>query len=124
MNPTNMNRIAHRNHPTYWAFVLHRLSGLALAIFLPAHLFVLSLAIGGGAIDGAARLDGFLHWAEHPLVKFAEFGLVVLLAAHLAGGLRILAVEFLPWRDWQKTLVVIVAAFALGAGVLFLLRAV
>ena len=113
------NPIAHRNHPTYWAFVLHRLSGLMLAIFLPAHLFVLSLAI-----DGAARLDGFLRWAEHPLVKFSEVGLGVLLAAHLAGGLRILAVEFLPWRDWQKTLVVIVAVFALGAGVLFLLRAI
>jgi fumarate reductase subunit D len=47
-----------------------------------------------------------------------------LLAAHLAGGLRILVVEFLPWRDWQKTLVAVVAAFALGVGVLFLLRAV
>lgn len=119
MTGPHVNRTAIRNHPTYWAFVLHRVSGLALAVFLPAHLFVLSLAIGGGA-----RLDEFLHWAEHPLVKAAEVGLVVLLAAHLAGGLRILAIEFLPWRDWQKTLVVIVAAFALGAGVLFLLRAV
>ena len=39
-----------------------------------------------------------------PLVKFAEFGLVFLLAVHLFGGLRLLALEFLPWRDWQKTL--------------------
>ena len=119
MTGPQVNRIAIRNHPTYWAFVLHRVSGLALAVFLPAHLYVLSFVI-----DGAARLDGFLHWAEHPLVKAGEVGLVVLLAAHLAGGLRILAVEFLPWRDWQKTLVVIGATFALGVGVLFLLRAV
>jgi fumarate reductase subunit D len=114
-----MRAAPHRNHPTYWAFVLHRISGLALALFLPAHLYVLSMSI-----EGAAKLDGFLQWAEQPLVKAGEVGLVVLLAAHLAGGLRILAVEFLPWRDWQKTLVAVVAAFALGVGVLFLLRAV
>ena len=41
--------LAHRNHPAYWAFVLHRLSGLALALFLPVHLYVLSMAIGDGA---------------------------------------------------------------------------
>lgn len=109
---------AHRNHPGYWAFVLHRLSGLALAVFIPVHLYVLSLAI-----DGAARLESFLRWSDQPLVKAGEIALVVLLAAHLAGGLRLLAVEFLPWREGQKTLVALVAAFALGAGTLFLLGA-
>ena len=34
---------------------------------------------------------------------------VLLLAAHLTGGLRLLALEFLPWRDWQKTLLAIAA---------------
>jgi fumarate reductase subunit D len=102
----------------YWAFLLHRCSGLALALFLPVHLYVLSLAI-----DGTARLDGFLRWSEQPLVKAGETGLVILLAAHLAGGLRLLAVEFLPWRDWQKSLAAMAAAFALGAGTLFMLRA-
>lgn len=110
---------AHRNHPTYWAFVLHRVSGLALALFLPAHLYVLSMAIGGGA-----RLDAFLDWTKQPLVKAAEVGLVVLLALHMAGGLRLLAVEFLPWRDSQKTLAAFAGAFAVGAGVLYLLNVV
>lgn len=110
---------AHRNHPTYWAFVLHRLSGLALALFLPVHLYVLALAIG----DGAA-LDGFLDWTANPLVKAAEVGLVVLLALHMAGGLRVLALEFLPWRDSQKTLAAIAAATALAFGALYLLNMV
>ena len=57
---------AHRNHPTYWAFVLHRVSGLALALFLPVHLYVLSLVI-----DGGARFDAFIDWTAHPLVKAA-----------------------------------------------------
>jgi fumarate reductase subunit D len=110
--------LATRNHPTYWAFLLHRISGLGLAIFLPFHLYVLSMAL-----DGAARLDGFLSWTEMPLVKFAETALVVLLAAHMAGGLRLLAIEFLPWRDWQKTLIAIIAAVAFAAGLIFVMRA-
>ena len=31
-------------------------------------------------------------------------GLVFLLALHMFGGLRLLALEFLPWRDGQATL--------------------
>jgi succinate dehydrogenase subunit D len=110
--------VSTRNHPTYWAFVVHRLSGLGLAIFLPVHLYVLSLAL-----TGPEALDGFLRWTEIPLVKIAESVLVILLAAHMAGGLRLLAIEFLPWRDWQKALIAIIAAVALAVGLLFLLRA-
>jgi fumarate reductase subunit D len=108
-----------RGHPAYWAFVLHRVSGLALALFLPVHLYVLALAI-----DDAARLDAFLVWTEAPPVTLAEGGLVVLLAAHLAGGLRLLALEFLPWREGQKARIAVGAGFALAAGLLFLLNAI
>jgi fumarate reductase subunit D len=108
-----------RSHPTYVAFVVHRVSGLLLALFLPAHFWVL-----GSAITGEARLDGFLRWAENPLVKAAETGLVVLLATHLAGGLRVLALEFLGWRKRQKDLVAVSAGVALLAGLMFLLNVV
>jgi fumarate reductase subunit D len=105
-----------RNHPAWWAFLVHRISGLALAVFLPLHFWALGQALGG-----AARLDAFLAWTEQPLVKFAEWGLVLLLAAHLAGGLRLLALEFLPWRDWQKSLAAAAAAVALAVGLAFAL---
>ncbi|MGD8809966.1 MAG: succinate dehydrogenase [Gammaproteobacteria bacterium] len=109
--------MATRNHPTYWAFVIHRVSGLALALFLPIHFNVLSMALEEGA------LDRFFRWTDTPMVKVAESVLVILLAAHMAGGLRLLAIEFLPWRDWQKALIAIVAGLALAAGLIFLLRA-
>ncbi len=107
-----------RNHPAYWAFVLHRVSGLALALFLPVHLYVLALAI-----DDAAQLDRFLAWTETPSVTLAETSLVVLLAAHMAGGLRLLALEFLPWSEGQKVRIALGAGFALAAGLLFALNA-
>ena len=100
----------------FLAALVHRLAGIALAIFLPLHFWALGQALGG-----AARLDSFLAWTEQPLVKFAEWGIVVALAAHLAGGLRVLALEFLPWRDWQKTLAALAAAATLAAGLAFAL---
>lgn len=108
-----------RSHPTYLAFVVHRVSGLLLALFLPLHFWAL-----GTAIQGAARLDGLLRWTENPLAKAAETMLVVLLAAHLAGGLRVLALEFLGWRARQKDMVAASAGIALLAGLVFLLNVV
>ena len=105
-----------RSHISYWAFVTHRVSGVALALFLPAHFWVL-----GSALKGEASLAQQLRWTEQPLVVAGEWALVVLLAAHLAGGLRLLALEFLPWRNWQKTLAALAAAFALAAGLVFAL---
>ena len=103
-----------RNHPAYWAFIVHRVSGIALALFLPAHFLAL-----GTAIRGEAALDGFLRWTQQPMVIAAEWALVTLLAAHLAGGLRILALEFLPWRGWQKSLAAVAAFIAIFAGLVF-----
>jgi len=108
-----------RNHPAYWAFIVHRGSGVLLALFLPLHFWAL-----GQALQGAAALDGFLRWTEQPLVKFAETGLVLLLAAHMAGGLRLLALEFLDWREWQKTLLAAAAGASLVAGLAFMLNLV
>jgi len=106
-----------RAHANYAAFLVHRVSGALLALFLPAHFFAL-----GQAIQGEAALDGFLRWSERPLVKLAETALVILLAAHLAGGVRVLAIEFLAWRDWQKTMVALAAGFSIVVGLLFLLN--
>ena len=106
-----------RNHPAYWAFLVHRFSGLLLALFLPLHFWVL-----GQALAGEARLDGFLRWTEQPLVKFAETVLVLLLAAHMTGGVRLLMLEFLAWRDWQRSLLAIAAGVSVAAGLAFLLN--
>jgi fumarate reductase subunit D len=99
-----------RQHPSYWASIVHRASGIALAAFLPLHFWTLSNA-----------LQDSLAWTERPLVKLGEWLIVVALAAHLGGGLRVLALEFLAWREWQKSLAAAAAALALGVGLAFAL---
>jgi fumarate reductase subunit D len=107
-----------RSHPSYRAFLVHRFSGIALALFLPVHLVVLGLALE------TAALDGFLDWAAQPAVKAAETILVILLALHMFGGLRLLAIELLPWSDRQKDWIGWAAAAALAAGAGFVVRSI
>jgi fumarate reductase subunit D len=106
-----------RTYPAYWAFAVHRLSGVLLTLFLPFHFWAL-----GQALQGEAQLDGFLRWTEQPLAKFAETVLVLLLAAHFTGGMRLLVLEFLAWRDWQKSLLAAAAGLSVAAGLAFLLN--
>lgn len=98
---------------------MHRLSGLALAVFLPVHFWVMSLAL-----TQADRLDQFLRLADDPLVKFAEFGLVFLLSIHVFGGLRLLALEFLPWSNAQKSMAAAAVGLSLFVSGIFFLQAI
>ena len=109
--------LKHRGSALWIAAMIHRLSGLALAIFLPIHFFVLGLSFHGGA-----RLDSFLRWSDQPLVKLAEGGLVFLLTVHLLGGLRVLVIENFDWRDGQKQLATLAAAISAVVAFVFLVR--
>jgi fumarate reductase subunit D len=105
-----MMRASHKQRG-FVAAMLHRLSGIALAIFLPLHFLALATAL-----NGANALDSFLALTRQPLVAFAEMGIVVALAIHMTLGLRVLAIELFDFRE--KTLlplsVCIAAVFAVG----------
>jgi fumarate reductase subunit D len=115
---TRRNDARSRGHPGFWAFVVHRVSGIVLALFLPAHFFALSQAL-----LRPEALDAFLAWTRQPAVKFSETLLVLALAAHLAGGVRLLFIEFVGWRaEWQKTALALAAAAAAAYALLFALN--
>ena len=99
-----MNRslaLRSRNHPAYWAFIVHRVSGIALAAFLPVHFWALAQAL-----RGEAALDAFLRLADAPLAKFAEWGLVI---------------EFLPWSGLRKDWIAATVGISIASGLAFAL---
>lgn len=108
-------RVGHRK-PGFVAALLHRLSGVALAFFLPAHFIALGTALGG-----AAPLDGFLAVTHYWPVRIAEWGMVSALALHMALGLRILAIEWLSFRGHTAAVVSGCIGAGLAVGLLFLL---
>jgi fumarate reductase subunit D len=107
-----------RGHPAYWAFLVHRLSGLALALFLPLHFIALAQAL-----NGVDALNTFLAWTRAPWVTASEIAIVLALAAHLTGGFRLLLVEFFGWRRGvQQALIAVAAGIALACALLFALN--
>ena len=102
-----------------WVFAqVHRISGVLLAIFLPLHFLALGLAL-----DGEARLEGFIAWTHNPIVKLAETALLFTLGVHLLGGLRVLVIENFAWRPQQKQMAIGAAAVAAVVAIVFLIGA-
>lgn len=114
--PMRRNDRRARAHPGFRLAMAHRLSGLALAVFLPLHFLTL-----GSALHGAAALDASLRWLDSPLFKLGEWLLVVLLAVHTSCGLRLLVIEFRPWSGPRKNWWTAVAGFGVAAGLAFAL---
>jgi fumarate reductase subunit D len=104
--------------PGFMAALLHRLSGIALAVFLPLHFLAL-----GTALSGADRLDAFFNLTHNVWIRAAEWGLVSALALHLALGLRVLVLESAGWRESSASVVSGCVAGSLAVGILFLLNA-
>jgi fumarate reductase subunit D len=112
-------RTAGHRRDLFWvAAMVHRVSGLLLACFLPIHFLVLGLAL-----QQTAALDSFLKWTDLPAVKAAEGVLILLLTVHLLGGVRVLLIENLTWRPDQKGLTIAAFGAAGMVAMIFLLRA-
>lgn len=103
--------------PGFIAALLHRLAGLALAIFLPIHFLALATAL-----NGADALDAFLNVTQTPMLKSAEGVIVVALALHMALGLRVLAIEFLSVRERTGVAVSVCLGAAFAVGLMFVLN--
>jgi len=99
------------------AATLHRLSGIALAVFLPLHFLALATAL-----NGADALESFLALTRQPVVAALEWAIVVALATHMTLGLRVLAVEFLDFREKTVAALTLCLAAVFAVGLVFMLN--
>jgi succinate dehydrogenase / fumarate reductase cytochrome b subunit len=96
-----------------WSWVLHRLTGLGVVLFLFLHVIDTSWAVTDPASYVAA-----IGSYQSPLFTLGEFGLVFAVVYHALNGLRIVVFDFKPewWKHQQKA-----ALWVLGGTVLILL---
>ncbi len=116
---TRSQTAGYQRDALWLAAIVHRLSGVALAVFLPFHFLFLGLAL-----QSEGRLQTAVNWTGNPLVKFAEMGLVFLLTLHLLGGLRVLVIENLAWHDSQKTAATLAVLGAASVALFYLAQIV
>ncbi len=82
-----------------WAWILHRLGGIALTFYLLLHIFVTNrLAAGPEAFNAIMKV------LSTPLFKFLEWGLWGVILFHAFNGLRIIIVDFAGAARFHKLL--------------------
>jgi len=96
-----------------WAWILHRLSGLALIFYLSAHIWVISTISKGP--EGFNRV---MEMLASPLFKILEVGLWGVILFHAFNGIRIVLVDFTKGSLYHKKLffIMIFIAFVLWVG--------
>ena len=118
VNRSVLRRFVKRTAKRQWlgvegcAWVLHRLTGLALVAFLLMHLYTL-----GSVQGGEAAFDRAMKALQRPLPKTGELLLLWAILFHGLNGLRLILLNVLP-RMNHKIMAYVV--FAVSVAVVFI----
>ena len=81
----------YKGHPGQWSWIAHRLTGVAVILFLFAHI-VDTAVVGWGPNAYNRVVDVYQNWA----VRLLELGLVAAVLYHAINGVRIMIIDFWP----------------------------
>jgi succinate dehydrogenase / fumarate reductase, cytochrome b subunit len=70
-----------------WAWLLFRISGLVVGLYLIAHIIIISTGRFG-------QLDAIMESFHHPALILGELALVVAVLYHALNGVRIILLDF------------------------------
>jgi len=104
--------LAIRGREGYWAWLLHRLSGVAVLLFLVMHVFDTMLVS-----FGPGPYETFVRYYRTPFFRVMEVLLAGALLYHGINGLRVIALDFwqegtqLQRRLWYAAWILFLAVF-------------
>lgn len=81
----------YKGHEGQYSWLLHRITGVAIILFLFAH--VIDTAVVGWGPNAYNRV---VRVYENPIVRLLELGLVAAVLFHSLNGIKILLVDFFP----------------------------
>lgn len=108
--------MAYRWHAGYIAWLLNRITGLAITLYLAVHIWVMH-----HLAKGKESFDGIMEFIQSPITLIFEVLLIGAVLYHGINGARIMIIEFFDGSKHQKSLFV---GTLVMAGVLFLWTAV
>ncbi len=109
---TALNSLRYRGRDGQWAWMLHRVTGLGVMLFLILHIFDIFLMAAGEEV-----FEDFLTLYTAAPFRFLEAGLIFAVIYHALNGARVIVVDFWPqtgrfqkvfWRV-QLTLAVLIS---------------
>jgi succinate dehydrogenase / fumarate reductase cytochrome b subunit len=103
------------------AWVLHRVSGLAIVLYLVIHIWSIS------KLSDEATFDAEMRLYSHPIFKLGEIGVLAACVFHALNGMRILLVDFGNAARYHKQLfyaVLVLSVIVIAAGAIPILSKV
>jgi succinate dehydrogenase / fumarate reductase cytochrome b subunit len=88
--------LTYRGGPGHWSWLLHRLSGIGVFLFLLIHIVDISLIGWGPKV-----FNRLLFLYRHPVLRVGEVALVAAVLYHALNGIRICIIDF-----WPETMVI------------------
>jgi succinate dehydrogenase / fumarate reductase, cytochrome b subunit len=96
-----------------WTWILHRLTGLGILLFLIVHVVETATVIYWPGV-----YDNFLNSYKTPLFRVAELGIVFAVLYHAVNGLRIVIQDFWPMVMHRQRQLVWATAIVVGVAML------
>jgi succinate dehydrogenase / fumarate reductase cytochrome b subunit len=81
----------YRGHEGQWSWLFHRVTGVAIILFLFAH--IVDTAVVGWGPEAYNRVVSVY---ENPLIRVLELGLVAAVIYHALNGVKIMLIDFFP----------------------------
>jgi succinate dehydrogenase / fumarate reductase cytochrome b subunit len=81
----------YKGHEGQWSWLFHRVTGVAIILFLFAH--VVDTAVVGWGPEAYNRVASVYH---NPIVRTLELGLVAAVLFHSFNGVKIMLIDFFP----------------------------
>jgi succinate dehydrogenase / fumarate reductase, cytochrome b subunit len=81
----------YRGREGQWTWIAHRVTGVAIILFLFAH--VVDTALVGWGPEAYNRVVSVYH---NPFIRLLELGLVAAVIYHALNGVRIMIIDFWP----------------------------
>ena len=108
----------YRKHSGSWAWILHRITGLGLTIYILVHIIALT-----GLLKGPTAFNEEMKLFSSPLFVFGEWFLGVLVMFHAINGVRIVLVDLGNGARYHKEILafVYVLSVLLVVGMAFLM---
>ena len=91
----------YRGREGQWSWLAHRVTGVAIILFLFAH--VVDTALVGWGPEAYNRVVEVYH---NPVIRLLELGLVAAVVYHALNGVRIMVIDFWPRANlWNRQLI-------------------
>jgi len=82
----------YRGKEGQWAFILHRITGVAIILYLLVHAGELTAAMFGPKYSNA-----ILHFFHQPLFQLGLLSVIGAVLYHALNGIRIILMDFTSW---------------------------